>query len=161
MRALKVGLALLVSGGAFAALWAVGTMELGAPSVAEASIEPEPAPVEPAPAGVVATADDGPPLVLPDELPEPPAEEPPAPSGVEVPDLSGMTALRAFRLGRELGFVVDVRDREGRRVPPSERLYMRVMDDAQTPAPGSFAEGGATIRLTARYPSGGGFAAGY
>lgn len=152
MRALKVGLALLVSAAAFAGLWAVGTMDVASAATAETtSIEPEPAAL----AAAAAAPGDELELVLPDEI-----EVEETPSGIEVPDLSDTTALRAFRRGRELGFVVDVRDEEGRRVAPSERLYMRVLSEGQTPPPGSFAEAGSTVRVVARYPRSG-YASGY
>lgn len=154
MRAWKAGLALLVSAGGFAGLSVVGTMDLVSEAAAsdQAAIEPEPSAVAARPAPAAEPLE----LVPTEEAAEP--ERPP--SGVEVPDLSGTTALRAFRRGRELGFVVDVRDEDGARVPASERLYMRVLEDGQSPPPGSFAEPGSTIRLVARYPRLG-YAGGY
>lgn len=158
MRAWKVGLALFVSAGAFAGLWVFGTMDLVSEAAAadSVSIEPEP-PLE---VGAAAAPDDPLELVMPDEMDAP--DE--VPSGVQVPDLSDTTALRAFRRGRELGFVIDVRDEDGDRVPASERLYMRVLDEGQDPAAGSFAEPGSTVRVVARYPGGArgmGYASGY
>jgi len=81
-------------------------------------------------------------------------------TGVEVPDLTGRTALRALRQARAAGLAVDIRDREGNRVPPGERLYVRVIDQGNPE--GSRVPEGTTVSLTARYPrGGGGFASGY
>jgi len=123
-----------------------------------ARIAPEPAapapPLEPAsgpPPAAVAVVE-----AAADE-PAPEAEEP---AGVVVPDLTGRTALRALRQAREAGLEVDIRDREGNRVIPSERLYVRVIDQGNPE--GSRVPEGTTISLTARYPrGGGGFASGY
>lgn len=89
-----------------------------------------------------------------------PAEDASEPTGVEVPDLTGRTALRALRQAREAGLEVDIRDREGNRVPAGERLFVRVIDQGNPE--GSRVPEGTTISLTARYPrGGGGFASGY
>ncbi|MCA9609230.1 MAG: PASTA domain-containing protein [Myxococcales bacterium] len=161
---LKTAAALLLSLSAFAGLGAAFVWS------ARATVEPTADPVEiveetpvAAPAAIAAPAEALPPEAIPPEpapepevAPEPEAE--PEPAGVEVPRLTGRTALRALRMLRALGLEADIRDEDGRRVPAAERLYMNVVE--QSIPEGGHAPEGWTVRLEAAYPRAA-FASGY
>ena len=168
MRKLNVLAGLLISLAAFSTLavgfvWTANATE----PTRDAVIAPEPEPAEvqetsiapgaqntPAPTEAVETEPEL------EAVAEAPSEEAPAPAptGIEVPELTGRTALRAFRQARAAGLVAEINDPDGRRVPPSERLYMRVVE--QETAAGEHVEEGSTVSLVARYPRAG-FASGY
>ncbi len=158
---MKTAAAMLLSLSAFAALAAgvVWTAEATVgPRPRRAEIVAEPAPAEPGPAAIAPAPE---PAIEPaEEAPTAIEDEPPgpAPAGIEVPDLTGRTALRALRTLRALGLDADIRDEDGQRVPAAERRYMNVVE--QSIPEGGHAPDGWVVRLEARYPRAG-FASGY
>lgn len=156
---LKTAAALLLSLSAFAGLGAafvwsaqatVGPTPEPAEIVEESPPAPAPAAIAPAPAPEPAVADGS-------GVEDEPAPAP-EPAGVEVPRLTGRTALRALRMLHALGLEADIRDEDGQRVPASERLYMNVVE--QSIPEGGHAPDGWTVRLEARAPRAA-FASGY
>lgn len=140
MRTWMIGFSLMVSAGGFAG--AVGAMELASRVTFDRSV------VERAPPDIAARPE---PARAAPEAPKRPNGADRSARVVEVPDLTGTTALRALERARELGFAVDLRDEHGWRVAPSAHPDLRVLDEGQSPPPGSFAERGSTIRLVVRY----------
>lgn len=163
MRGWKVVACLAVSGAAFGVLVGQAALKydlsaLVGPAPARADIRPVNEPVPEAGPGPGSVGS----VTIEEPAPEAePVEEPAEPEVrlVEAPDLTETTALRALRTGRRAGFEIELTDEEGFRVPPSERLYMRVREGDQSPAPGTMIEPGSTIALTAAYPRA--FAGGY
>ncbi|MBX3269736.1 MAG: hypothetical protein KF729_05725 [Sandaracinaceae bacterium] len=159
MRTLKLVLALALSGSAFGALGAGFVWSLDASPPVAITAEPAgeaPARAEPVVAAIVGHRAEPAPEPTPVAEPAPEAEgEPsvapsPAADLVEVPALTRLTGLRAFRRLRALGLVPELRDARGRRVAPWERMYRRV--EGQSVAAGERVEPGSTVEVIVAAP---------